>query len=120
MFCPECRSEYREGFVECADCRVPLVESLAAEATFQEINLVTVLASADPAVLALAESLLAEAEIPYLNQGEPLQNVFAGTVGPVLLQVPEEHAEAALELLAELESTGEEDAADRLEEPERK
>jgi hypothetical protein len=25
-FCPSCRTEYREGFVECADCKVPLVE----------------------------------------------------------------------------------------------
>ena len=27
-FCPKCKAEYREGFVMCADCKVPLVESL--------------------------------------------------------------------------------------------
>ena len=25
MFCPKCKSEYRSGFVTCADCKVPLV-----------------------------------------------------------------------------------------------
>jgi hypothetical protein len=30
MFCPSCGGEYREGFTTCADCEVPLVESLPA------------------------------------------------------------------------------------------
>ena len=29
-FCPTCRAEYRAGFTECADCHVPLVETLKA------------------------------------------------------------------------------------------
>ncbi|MFN3652328.1 MAG: hypothetical protein ACK47B_22360 [Armatimonadota bacterium] len=29
MFCPDCRIEYRPGFDQCADCRVPLVDELA-------------------------------------------------------------------------------------------
>jgi len=28
MFCPVCRAEYREGFLECTDCDVDLVENL--------------------------------------------------------------------------------------------
>jgi len=28
MLCPVCQTEYREGFTECADCRVPLVHEL--------------------------------------------------------------------------------------------
>jgi len=29
MFCPQCEAEYREGFTECSDCGVALVEALA-------------------------------------------------------------------------------------------
>ncbi|MCR4909383.1 MAG: hypothetical protein K5985_11190 [Lachnospiraceae bacterium] len=39
MFCPQCRREYREGFAECAYCKVPLVETLPEENTEpEEIN----------------------------------------------------------------------------------
>jgi putative signal transducing protein len=31
MFCPQCRAEYREGFVECSDCHLPLVAQLPAD-----------------------------------------------------------------------------------------
>jgi hypothetical protein len=29
MFCPLCKAEYREGFMECSDCQVPLVRDLS-------------------------------------------------------------------------------------------
>ena len=28
MWCPLCKTEYRDGYVECADCRMPLKSSL--------------------------------------------------------------------------------------------
>ena len=33
MFCPQCRAEYREGFVKCSDCDIPLVDQLPADHT---------------------------------------------------------------------------------------
>ena len=126
MYCPQCQSEFREGFLECVDCHVPLVESPPAEEAIPELNLVTVLESSDPTVLVVAESLLLEAQIPYLKKGDQIQDLFAWgrlftlfnpAVGPVYVQVPEQHAEAALELLQELEFQGAEES-DRLEEPE--
>jgi|GraSoiStandDraft_46_1057282.scaffolds.fasta_scaffold893096_2 hypothetical protein len=112
MFCPECGGEYREGFTHCADCDVDLVAELPADPTelLRNLTLVTVLETGDPGELAFAESVLRGAGIPYAKRGESLQDLFAlgrlGTgfnpvAGPVLLQVPEEQADAAADLLEE-------------------
>jgi hypothetical protein len=116
MYCPECGSEYREGFSECVDCQVPLTAEPPAEEPHPNVDLVTVMAEEDPARLALAESLLMDAEIPYTKKGEQVQDLFGmgrlafnPLVGPVLLQVPQEHAEEARALLDALESEEEVD-----------
>jgi putative signal transducing protein len=103
MYCPECGSEYREGFVQCADCDVPLVDTLPQHEPFHpEGELVTVLETADPGLIALAESLLLGADIPYLKKGDQIQDLFAAgrlgvnpVTGPVEIQVLEDQAEAA-------------------------
>lgn len=104
MYCPECGSEYREGFTTCADCEVALTEAPPAEPIHPDVQLVTVLEATDPAAIALAESLLLEERIPFVKKDQ-LQSLFPGSspvVGPLLIQVAEEHAEAALEMLGEL------------------
>ena len=137
MWCPECGGEYREGFTECADCGgVALVERLPAppeplpevKEPPPGVRLVTVLETGDPAELAFAESVLIDADIPYTKKGESLQDLFVlgrlglgfnPITGPVLLQVPEENAEAAIQLLEEVEPEELEDSEDPdlLEEP---
>ena len=118
MYCPECGSEYREGFFECADCQVPLTAEPPAEKPHPDLDLVTVMAEEDPGRLALAESLLMDAEIPYAKKGDQVQDLFGGgrigvnpLVGPVLLQVPKEYEEEALALLDDLESEEEVDSS---------
>lgn len=109
MYCPECRSEYREGFTTCVDCEVALVSELPPEDHAGE-SLVTVFAEGDPGLLALAYSLLHDAGIPYFQQGESLQDLFgriggfSTVAGPVQIQVPESRAQEAQELLSDLES----------------
>ena len=37
VFCPKCKAEYREGFTVCADCGVPLVETLPASPVLEPV-----------------------------------------------------------------------------------
>lgn len=73
MYCPKCGTEYREGFSECADCRVPLLPGSPPPEEPSEfdpdLDLVVVLQTNDPMQLALAKSLLEEAGIPYFVLG---------------------------------------------------
>lgn len=126
MICPECGSEYRDGFYKCSDCEVPLVEAPSStpveapfsapdpsEPRFADRKLVTILDIVDPAIVPIAKSLLEDADIPYLMKGEGLQGLFGlGQIGmgfnpisgPVELQVQEERREEALDLLSQLDS----------------
>jgi len=109
MYCPECSGEYREGFTHCADCDVDLVESLPSPGGAPDGELVTVLETSDPAELAFVESLLRSAGVPFFTRGDHLQSLFAlgaiggynAVAGPVSIQVSEEHAEAAAQILEE-------------------
>jgi len=64
-------------------------------------QLVTVLKPISPAVSAIAESVLRDANIPYVIGGDQaFQNLYS--IGPTEIQVHEADAEAAKELLNSL------------------
>lgn len=72
---------------------------------------VTVFETGDQAALAVAKSLLDEAGIPYFAAGENLQSLFGvgavggfnPIVGPVRIEVAEDDAKEARELLVGLD-----------------
>lgn len=79
-----------------------------------ETRLVTVLATGNEAIIAVAKSLLDDADIKYFAKGEGLQNLFGfgtlGTgfnpiIGPIQLQVEEHKADEAKQILAGLEDS---------------
>ena len=79
-------------------------------------KLVTVLRTGHQGIVAVAKSILDEAEIKYLVKGEGLQNLFGvgvmGTgfnliTGPIEIQVLPEDAEAAQEILKDIEESEE-------------
>jgi hypothetical protein len=109
VYCPECRVEYREGFRECSDCHVSLLAGTAPplpEGPFDPyLELVVVLETNDPFVLASAKEALEDAGIPFfaLNEITTLVN----DIDPMLLkwiriQVAGDRAAEAREVLAPL------------------
>jgi hypothetical protein len=110
MFCPQCRQEYREGITSCEECRVALVETLpeAGHDEAEWVDLVTVFKTSDAATIKVVKSLLEAEGIRCVLQGQGIQDLLglgrAGTgfnlaVGPVLVQVRPEDADAARELV---------------------
>ena len=71
MICPQCKSEYREGFVRCVDCDVELVAGLESDDESHESGeneLVSMLETENASFLADAVAAIEEAKIPYLLQ----------------------------------------------------
>jgi len=108
MFCPACRTEYREGFTVCSDCGTTLVPELLPEppteipsegADFEEV-----LGFMDEGVVSIVKSLLDEEGIDYYIVGE-----FSVSKGPdQKLMVRKDQAERAREILKDLEPDEEE------------
>lgn len=72
MFCPQCETEYREGFTRCADCDVALVPELGS-ASLVPLTMET---SSD-LVAALAEAL-ETARVPYVIEAGTAMAILDG------------------------------------------
>ena len=120
MYCPKCRVEYREGFTECSDCRVPL---LAGECPPDEqdpfdpqLELAVILETNDRVQLAMAKGLLEDAGIPFFVLGQIatlVQDVDGFLRKWVRLQVPRDREAEARQLLEQILQPIPEDIADR-------
>ncbi|MFO7897208.1 MAG: DUF2007 domain-containing protein [Candidatus Cloacimonadales bacterium] len=108
MYCPKCRAEYVAGKTECPDCHVKLVENLPPEDEVIYKDFVTVYETADPGLIALAESLLRAENIHFSKKSEGLQTIYA--IGVVKFQVAEEDRERAFSLLQDLEESGDDES----------
>lgn len=80
IYCPECRTEYREGFTMCSDCAVPLVRQLDSDVrrvVSEAVDpLVPLAREGSFELIADLVDQLEKNDIPYVIQ--------AGTAVPVL------------------------------------
>jgi len=110
MFCPECKTEYREGFIECADCKVQLVDTLELEnenneqklEVYENVKFKSVLSTYNVGDIALIKGLLDDAGITYFFQGENISHI-RGAIEPSILKVKEEEVSEVKELLKDFD-----------------
>src|ERR1700736_2014638 len=102
MVCPQCQSEYREGFVRCTDCDVALVSEL--EPAPRKVELTKVFETYDAALTPVVESLLRDAGIEVLVKNA-LNAMMPGTgsvFGAVQYWVDGDREDEVRELLRDL------------------
>ena len=100
MYCPKCRTEFREGFVECSDCSIPLVENLPPEEPkpiTEYVDFEEIMTSSDPGEIAIVKSILDDHQISYLAQGEHFSSYYGGI--PTRIMVPKDNVNDAINLL---------------------
>jgi hypothetical protein len=109
VYCPKCRAEYRDGFTECSDCRIPLLRGTPPPETSTafdpDLDLVVVLETDDPVQLAMAKGLLDGAGVPCYVLGQIarlIQDVDPFLHKWVRLQVPKDRETEARELMEAL------------------
>ena len=104
-FCPNCKTEYRSGFTQCADCNVDLVESVP-QPTPEEIAEDNLCRLDDLSALAdfsnrseaeMIQELLADNQIESTLRGE-VYGYILGSVRPVTLLVEKHNLESAREI----------------------
>jgi len=105
MICPKCLTEYNPGFTKCADCHVPLVESLPAEQVDErppdsEARFIKVLETTDLTDVVQIKAALDASDIRYFIQGDIIRSLRP--VDPSFVMVLEEDAEKAVDILKTL------------------
>ena len=116
MFCPKCREAYPWHVMVCPACDVDTVDQLPREgpAPTPDAELVSVFATGDAGLIAVARSLLDAEGIDYFVRGDGLQDLaglgritgFSYVFGPAEFWVRHEDADRARELLKDLRESG--------------
>jgi hypothetical protein len=99
MFCPKCKTEYREGFSRCADCDVDLIPELPPEPEPSEeyVDLINIKTYSSRHDAELAKSFLASNGVNAVVSGDDYGGIHPGlsfSTG-VRLLVKEEDVEKA-------------------------
>jgi hypothetical protein len=103
MFCPKCKSEYREGFYKCADCGADLVDQLPQRAAYNsgDEEFVEVFSTYQQGDIAFVKSILEGEGITYFFQGESsIMLIASGAYARLLVKTND--AQKAKEILKEL------------------
>lgn len=113
MWCPKCKSEYREGITECPVCKTPLAETLETdgEGDGERAEQALLMAFQDRDELNLTTGLLDAAGIPYLLRepggGEVLRITTGSNLMGTEIYVDSRCLRYALQLVRQVQGDGE-------------
>jgi hypothetical protein len=99
MFCPVCKSEYREGFTKCSDCEMDLVRQLADDSEAKE----SLWAGQDASVRSAICDKLDAAKILHEDDSVESQFMPAFRQSIYRIQTGKEDHEAALNAIREVD-----------------
>lgn len=107
MFCPKCNKVIYTAEEHCPHCNAIL---LTKKPESETSDFVKVFESADLGLTAIIKSILTNADIEYLVQGEHMQSILGGQfsfafgadIGKVEFYINKDDEEVAIELLTEL------------------
>jgi len=108
MFCPQCHTEYRPGFDRCADCDLPLVQTLpeppppTAPEELYEGAWVTVANLTMQTDVSLLKAMLDADSIPFIARNDSSVFIMDGTAIPCQFLVPETERERATKVVEQL------------------
>jgi hypothetical protein len=100
MFCPECRTEYVEGFTVCVDCGVQLVQELPPEPAPMYTAYKQIPVTVNPDDISLIKSIFDGEGIDYYFKGE-----FVTHGHSARLMVRKDQVEEATEILGNLKDS---------------
>ncbi len=107
MFCPNCKAEYMEGILRCAECDVDLVFELPAEPDQipEYVDWVNIISFADKYEADLAQGLLEANDIEAVTLSDDCGSVYPSMtyVHGIRLMVKNEDVELAKEVLTDAE-----------------
>lgn len=114
MYCPQCGTEYREGYTTCWDCGIPLIhereyrelEALRKEKDndYRQMEMIQIHSVQGQPEADLIQSVLESCGIESFTRGLAVQSVHPFTMdglGEILVLVREEEAEEARRVIAE-------------------
>ena len=107
MYCPKCDKLYVTNEKHCPHCNAILLPKKPED---EATDFVKVFESSDLGLTAIIKSILINADIEYLVQGEHMQSIlggqfsfaFSADIGKVEFFVQKDDEEVAVELLKEL------------------
>lgn len=113
MFCPICKSEYRDGYTRCTDCDADLIPNLpSSKGESPELFAKLVWSGADPFKFAGIKAVLEEAKIPFTVATSRSSVLFPSMQPAYEIRVSIDNEDRALTLIGEPERGEDEDSED--------